>query len=110
MSENQSFSIEEIKEMMETDSLELPITMALKKPVQYTEKEKVTSITFHRELEAGDVESMPASNQVMGDFFKPLAKMTAQTVPFVRKMKMVDLKDAIVVVSHFLGGSEEDET
>lgn len=102
------FSIKEIREFIKEDTLEFPFTLKLKKPFQYTESERVETIKFCREPEAGDLDDMPVQEMKFGDFYIPLAKITKKPLPYVRKIKMSDMKGCMEILNHFLVDSEED--
>jgi hypothetical protein len=74
--------------------------LTLKKPIIIGDKE-ITELEFF-EVEAGDLESVPLSNQKLGDYFPVLSKITRQPLPIIRKLSVADLTVAIERVQNFL--------
>lgn len=101
------FKIEDIREFIKNDSLELPVTLKLKKPVKYTDTEIIDSITIHREPTAGDIDDLPAQNHKMKDYYKPISLMTGETLILIRKLSAGDIMSLMEVFGHFLGGSQK---
>jgi hypothetical protein len=101
------FDIKEIREFIADKTLELPVTIKLKSPVQLTASELIDSITVHREPTAGDLEELPTTGQKMKDWQKPLSSMTGQTIVVIRKLSASDFMGLAEVLGYFLAGSQK---
>lgn len=103
----QAFDFKDVRDFIKEDTLTLPIKIKLSKPVKYTETEVIEDITFNREPTAGDVGSLPTTGMRMEDFYKPLSKMTGESLVLINKLSFKDVQRLIEVFNYFLEGSPE---
>ena len=103
-----NFTYKEIKAFVEAETLILPITMKLSKPISFGESTILDCITFEREPVAGDIELLPVGGQVMGDSYKVISKITGWELPKIKRLSVKDLKRISSVLQYFLDDSEED--
>lgn len=103
---SESFTIGDARAFIKEDSLELPFTLKLSKPITLG-SETLDSFTFRNEPTAGDVENMPVRDQKMGHFYPVISKMTGETLVSVRKLSFKDMQNCMEIANYFLGGSEE---
>lgn len=81
--------------------MNLPITIKLQKPVYHGEEE-ITELVFNREMEFSDMFDLPAEDQTMGDLGRIISRLAGLPLPVIKKLKPVDARQAMGVVSSFL--------
>lgn len=79
--------------------MELPIKIALEKPVKHGESE-ISELVINREMVAGDLRGIRVENMTFDDMYLVASRLTGVPLNVIMQMRMVDTRkmtDAIGV-------------